>query len=88
MKNVLLQAHTKGENDWLFDLRQAYKTQDTSPPPLPSLINYFFDKILNIEPFIFGGDYVDGRKKLVAEYSNTFKHILFSPLAKRGQTNR
>ena len=46
---------------------QAYKTQDTRPPPLPSLINYFFDKFLNFEPFIFGSDYVDGRKKLVAE---------------------
>ena len=51
------EAHTKGENEWLSDLGQAYKTQDTSPLPLPSLINYFLAKILNIEPFIFGGDF-------------------------------
>ena len=28
------------------------------PAPLPSLINLFFDKILNLEPLIFGGDFV------------------------------
>ena len=44
LKMSFFEEHTKGEHEWLSDLRQTYKTQDTS------LINYFFDKILNIEP--------------------------------------
>ena len=43
LKMSFFEEHTKGEHEWLSDLRQTYKTQDTS------LINYFFDKILTMK---------------------------------------